>query len=252
MNIQNISAIAEQLQLLGFENLGYSLLKRICFKPDSFLLSKKIEEGKDRLIFQLCFKKDSTQNAYVLMYYDAILQKELTLLDVAVNGINTITLEKRMMEIDWKTAFEFDVNKQFSIEDKSSWEKEQKIESIVEDLELLSSTEEGKSVAANLKVKFWAGISNLELVGNVSPFNNTGEVSQRFYFFEGKIGITIDEAYRFLQNKWMEKQIQAKRKQTGDTNAGEDRRSSHPYSKNGLLKKKLLSKPVSDKKIIEN
>jgi len=31
MNIQNIAALAEQLQLLGFENTVHSILKRICF-----------------------------------------------------------------------------------------------------------------------------------------------------------------------------------------------------------------------------
>ncbi len=37
MNIHNIAALIDQLQLLGFQNAGYSLLKRICFKPRSVL-----------------------------------------------------------------------------------------------------------------------------------------------------------------------------------------------------------------------
>jgi hypothetical protein len=28
--------------------------------------------------------------------------------DATINGINTATLEKRMAEIDWKNAFDFD------------------------------------------------------------------------------------------------------------------------------------------------
>ena len=44
MNIENISALMGQLQSLGFENAGYSLLKRISFKPENFILSQKIEK----------------------------------------------------------------------------------------------------------------------------------------------------------------------------------------------------------------
>ena len=39
MNIGNISALIAQLQSLGFENEGYSLLKLISFKPENFTLS---------------------------------------------------------------------------------------------------------------------------------------------------------------------------------------------------------------------
>ena len=94
MNIENISALLAQLQLLGFENTGYSLLKRISFKPDSFILSQKIEKAKDNLSFQLFFEKDVRQGIYVLSYYDAILQKEGPLIDTVINGINTSNLEK--------------------------------------------------------------------------------------------------------------------------------------------------------------
>ncbi len=94
MNIENISALIGQLQSLGFENTGYSLLKRISFNPQNFILSQKIEKAKDTLSFQLFFEKDIKQDIYVLSYYDAILQKETPLIDAAINGINTSNLEK--------------------------------------------------------------------------------------------------------------------------------------------------------------
>jgi hypothetical protein len=58
MNIQNIAVLAEQLQLLGFENTGHSILKRICFKPTSFVVSQKISNGKEQLSFHLYFDRD--------------------------------------------------------------------------------------------------------------------------------------------------------------------------------------------------
>jgi len=247
MNIENISALMGQLQSLGFENAGYSLLKRISFKPENFILSQKIEKAKDKLSFQLFFEKDIKQDIYVLLYYDAILQKETPLTDAAINGINTANLEKSMIEIDWKNAFDFVTKKQLNLEDKTSWEKEQKVESVIEGLSELEKSEDGKVVAIGLKLKYWAGIPYQELFGNISPLKNKSEVSQRFYFFEVQTGISVDEAYRFLQNRLLEKQMQAKRKQTDSTEINESEKDSHASSGSGLLKKKRLGRSMTVK-----
>ncbi|MBC8006290.1 MAG: hypothetical protein H7X84_12515 [Verrucomicrobia bacterium] len=252
MNIENISALMGQLQSLGFENAGYSLLKRISFKPENFILSQKIEKAKDKLSFQLFFEKDIKQDIYVLLYYDAILQKETPLIDAAINGINTSNLEKSMIEIDWKNAFDFVTKKQLNLEDKTSWEKELKVESVIEGLSELEKSENGKVVAVGLKLKYWSGISYQELFGNISPLKNKSEVSQRFYFFEAQTGISVDEAYRFLQNRWLEKQMQAKRKETDSPEISESGKDSYASSGSGLLKKKRLgsSKTVKPNKSV--
>ena len=247
MNIENISALLAQLQLLGFENAGYSLLKRISFKPDNFILSQQIENAKDKLSFQLFFEKDVKHDIYVLLYYDAILQKETPLIDAAINGINISNLEKSMLEIDWKNAFDFVTKKQLHLEDKTSWEKEQKVESVIEGLSELEKSEDGKVVAIGLKLKYWAGISYQELFGNISPLKIKSEVNQRVYFSEGQTGITVDEAYRFLLNRWLEKQMQAKRKQTDSTEINESEKDSHASSGTGLLKKKRLARSMTVK-----
>jgi len=247
MNIENISALLAQLQLLGFENAGYSLLKRISFKPDNFILSQQIENAKDKLSFQLFFEKDVKQDIYVLLYYDAIFQKGTPLIDAAINGINISNLEKSMLEIDWKNAFDFVTKKQLHLEDKTSWENEQKVESVIEGLSELEKSEDGKVVAIGLKLKYWAGISYQELFGNISPLKIKSEVNQRFYFSEGQTGITVDEAYRFLQNRWLEKQMQAKRKQMDSTEINESEKDSHASSGTGLLKKKRLARSMTVK-----
>ena len=253
MNIENISALLAQLQLLGFENAGYSLLKRISFKPDNFVLSQQIENAKDKLSFQLFFEKDVTHDIYVLLYYDAILQKETPLIDAAINGINISNLEKSMLEIDWKNAFDFVTKKQLHLDDKTSWEKEEKVESVIEGLSELEKSEDGKVVAIGLKLKYWAGISYQELFGNISPLKIKSEVSQRFYFSEGQTGITVYEAYRFLQNRWLEKQIQAKRKEPVSNNEEELTEEKYTSSGNGLLLKKHtnISKRADKKNSIQ-
>jgi hypothetical protein len=66
MNIHNIASLAEQLQILGFEIASSSLLKRICFKPVSFIISQKVDKGKDQLRFHLFFERESGQSSYDL------------------------------------------------------------------------------------------------------------------------------------------------------------------------------------------
>lgn len=247
MNIQNIAALSGQLQSLGFENVGYPLLKRICFKPRNFHLLQKIQKGKDRLSFQFFFEVDNEQNAYFLKYYDASLQKEIVLADTTINGINSNLLEKQMADVDWKRAFQFEEKKLLDVDDKVSWEKEQKIESIVKDLAVLDSTEDGKIISLNLKHKFWAGVSDFELLGNISPLKNKPEVSQRFYFFEGQAGISLEEAYRFLQNQFLEKQILAAKKQVEEPNVSELKDNGAAATGGSLLAKKRATKSKAAK-----
>ncbi len=247
MNIQNINALADQLKTLGFENAGYSLLKRICFKPDSFFFKQTNEKGKDQLAMQLFFEKDSKHNAYILRFYDAIFQKEVAIVETTLNDINTGVLDKEMEEIDWKTAFDINTKKTWNPEERSCWEKEQKIESIVDKLKALELDENGKIIADSLKLKYWANVPNCELFGNSDPLKNKSEVSQRFYFPEGQPGISADEAHRFLVNKWLEKQMQARKKQTDTVEIAEHDNDGKTSFGSGLPKKKLLNRPKSSK-----
>ena len=65
-------------------------------------------------------------------------------------------------------------------------------------------------------------------------------MSQRFYIFEGEAEISLDEAYRFLQNRWLEKQMQAKRKHIDESNTAENHDSHQTKSGAGLLRKKRI------------
>src|SRR5690606_31455920 len=178
MNIENISALAKQLQSLGFENAGCSLLKRISFKPDNFILSQKMDKDKYKLSIQLYFEKDASEETYVLLYYDATLQKEAHLMDTVINGINITHLEQSMSGIDWKNAFDLKIKKQLSPEDIRSWENEQKVESVIEDLLEIEKSEDGKALSILLKLKYWAGVPYQEIFGNISPVKNKSEVRQ--------------------------------------------------------------------------
>ena len=126
-------------------------------------------------------------------------------------------------------------------EDKASWEKEQKVEAVIEDLNDLENCEDGRKIAVGLKLKYWAGAPYQELMGSISPIKSKSEVTQRFYFFQGLTGITVEEAYRFLQNRWLEKQMLPKRKPADDSQIEEAGNDSQVSSGSCLLVKKRLN-----------
>lgn len=240
MDIENIITLEKQLQGLGFKDAGSLLLKRICFKPDNFFVLQRVNKEKEVMLFALYFERLQKSNTYVLQYYDVTLQKENGVSTFLVDGIVPADLEKLMAAIDWKKAFSLDESKQWNPSDKSTWETELKISGIIESLSVLEKSEQGKVVASSLKQKFWLGTLYQEIVGSITIIKNKADVSQRFYISEDGGGITTDEAYRFLQNKYMEKQLQLKRKQTDneDESTGEE---SNGTQGSGLLKKKRIA-----------
>jgi hypothetical protein len=240
MNIENIATLSNQLQELGFQDAGSLLLKRICFKPEDFFLFQRVNKPKEVMLFSLCFERLKKSDTYVLRYYDVTLQKENNLAASVVDGINSVELEKQMAAIDWKKAFNLDEKKTWNPDDKSTWETELKISGIMGNLSAIEQSETGKVIASALKQKFWAGTLHQEIVGSVTLVKNKADVNQRFYISEDGSGITTDEAYRFLQNKYMEKQLQLKRKQTENGNEATDE-EPNSTSGSGLLKKKRIA-----------
>src|SRR5690606_28115014 len=162
-------------------------------------------------------------------------------MDTVINGINITHLEQSMSGIDWKNAFDLKIKKQLSPEDIRSWENEQKVESVIEDLLEIEKSEDGKALSILLKLKYWAGVPYQEIFGNISPVKNKSEVRQRFYLFEGQTGISVDEAYRFLLNRWLEKQMQEKRKELASQNGEELSEGNHSLSGSVITQKKRLS-----------
>ena len=212
MNIQNIKDLQNQLSVLGFKNLESDIVKKICFKPDIFISFYEIQKGKDRLNFDLHFEKNKEKDTYRLVCYDASILKEIVFNHTVINDVDTALLEKTMASIDWKTVAAGSTSEAQDPLDNEQWENAILIETIVEDLQKLEEDEEGKTMAYNLKLKYWSGIPFLEQMGSFRPLRNKQEVSQRFYLNPAQTGISIDEAHRFLQNMFIEKQLQLSRK----------------------------------------
>lgn len=238
MNIQNIASLTDKLVTLGFdESIGYRLLQHICFKPVDFTLIERIRKGKDVLACSIFFEKKGDE--YICSYYDAAFLKEMEMPDLLIHSVNIRELDQRMVETDWQG-----INKQaavFSLENEGTWEREKRIEKIVMDLSRLSVTEEGKNFADCLKVKHWSGIHMNATMGNLNVVKSRFELIQRFYFFDGQ-SISIEEAYRFLLNRWLEKKLLTKRKQEVNPIPDDAAESGVAGGDKSLLQKKRKTK----------
>ena len=249
MNIQNISTLSNSLQALGFvDTINQELVKNISFKLPNFIVNQRIAKGNDVINCHLAFEVNGDGDSYSCLYYDAVLRKEIEMPDVKINEIEIKQLDKRMAEIKWRNIFSYNEHKKWEIEDKATWSEEEKIENIVTDLHDLESLEEGKEIVNRLKVKHWCDTPIEKIVSNLSSLRSKFEISQRFYFFDGQSGISVEEAHRFLHNRWMEKQLQARKKQMDIPNVDEQSNSSGKAGSNkNLLQKKQSNKNRKEK-----
>ncbi len=211
MDIQNIQILSEKLQGLGFgASVGQKILQHVSFRQSCFTIQYRVIKGKDVIRFHFFFQKNEK---YALLYYDAVLRKEIEIPVVVINSIDVNELDKRM-NIDW------------SISETDP----EKTEKIVSDLQTLSSTADGKEIADRLQIKNWTDAPVQQFI--TLPPRSRFEISQRFYFFNNEADISLEEAYRFLNNRWMEKAMQEKKnKKNADAN-------SHPNDQMKPGKKK--------------
>ena len=208
MNIDNITMLAGQLKQIGFEQMEVLLLKHICFRPSLFDLQQFIQKDSDTVLFKLCFKQESDIGEYFLQYYDVTLQKDLSPATTVVGSVNIAALESNMAAIDWKNLFAAHQENRSS-DNKAWWETATAIDNICEQLDSISAQEEGLLIANKLKLRFWRAHLPEDLIGSISTFRSKSDIFQRFYYSPHNC-ITVDEAYRFLQNKWIEKKMQEK------------------------------------------
>jgi len=233
MNVDNIAALSAMLIRAGFEEgIGYRILQRVCFNPVSFSLVERLQKKTDVLTCQLHFERNGSD--YTCRYYDVSLLKGITMPDRIIAAVNLSELDQEMGEIDWHFKI---VNQTFRLPDQISWQREKSITQIVGQLTRLSATAEGKYFADALRFKYWAEAGLEEVVGNVNAIRSKFEISQRVYFIEGE-GISVDEAYRFLLNLWMEKKMQARRRELGNENQADNTSSTGEVAGKGLLQKK--------------
>ena len=213
MNHENIVALSEVLEATGFDRgMAKKLLQQICFRPSDFILSERFTKESGWLTCHIYFEKE--EDLYTCRYYDASFLKAIALPDAVMQSVNVKELDQQMDHIDWN--LEEERNLVFDPANELSWRTELQIESVITHLLKLTVSTDGKYFADYLKLKHWSGVDKLAAGNNLSSIRSKFEVSQRFYFFDGK-GISVEEAYRFLLNRWLEKELNAKAKRKSES-----------------------------------
>lgn len=233
-NEKNIEELKTRLLALGFPaELEAGLRAHICFGQEAFTLQYRgLREG-DVLHVSLQFQKVEGGADYSCLYYDACLRKHVEIPPTLFGEVDTSELEARMKGVDWLSALPSLFTDETARSHSSPFgEKEEAVEGIVSDLAKLCETPEGEALAHRLKVKFWMDTPLEGFIPNGALQKSSMEVGQRFYFFEGEAGITLDEAYRFLSHRWREKQWHPRKKRTQASGAatqgeGSGRGASH-------------------------
>ncbi|HLP36991.1 hypothetical protein [Lacibacter sp.] len=237
MNIENIRALAEQLREIGFEQMEVLILRHTCFKISFFQLLRSVEKGSDQLCFWFNFEKDKNSDQYSLLYYDVSLQKRDIVDTGVVDRNDSFSIDDEMASIDWKTFLQ--EAEKGTIPLKQTWEIERKVEQITEKLVAMSANENGRSITERLLLKYWVGTLPVEIVNSIVTVKVRPDITQRFYP-SGDSLITIDEAYRYLQNRWIERQFQQKQKNSkiSDSTINSTEKNS------GVLKVKVSKRKI--------
>lgn len=224
MDIQNIQALSALLRALEFSSeMDEKLLWHACFRQKEFYVKEQKAFGNDLMSYQVLFNENKANGKLICMHFDASLRKEIQLEPATVNGVNIQKLDDEMKAIDWKDASEFRSASEFNLSDRESWKSQAAIEKVLIHLEELAATAEGAIITDTLKYKYWIDLPLETMIPNLYHQRSKFEFNQRFYII-GEEGITAIEAFRFLNNRWMQRQALLQRR-TDETMNNEHKQS---------------------------
>jgi hypothetical protein len=192
VNEKNIEHLKARLLQLGFAaSIEMELRCRICFSPGTFELVHTEVAAADLVRFVARVERGEKE-IYSLLYYTASLRKG-DVVPAEFAGMN-----QKMSAVNWKAL----------VSDKPMVDKQ----SISEAFELLKELETIGAEADVLKFRHWVDTPLEILMPNLSALKNRYEILERFYLIDDTHTISFKEASRFLNNKWMERQIVAGKK----------------------------------------
>lgn len=221
MNKMNLEAIKARLVSLGFDHeVEEKLMTEICFSPSVFDVRFVRPSGLDEGIFLVHIER-GTSGEYAVMHYTATLRKTVVLPPASQ------VMAERMGKIDWKLIASYRGSSFVTI-----------------DLSILKVAfgvlQESAKLAEYplILYKYWAGTSLEALVPGIVSLKSKYELSQRFYVSEEHTAIRSDEAIRFLQNRWTERQMQQGRLQRRQAEGGQNQSASVKGNKRKTVRKK--------------
>ena len=206
MNERNIEHLKARFEQLGFAALVETELRcRICFSPPAFELVHTVMSGADRCRFVVSLQRGDAA-LYDVISYQAVLRKEILV------PPKLLLTDQKMSAVKWAAM----AGNNFEMLDRKS---------IGLAYDLLKELEEMGSDADVLKFKYWVDTLLESLMPNFTALKNRYEIAERFYLVDDAHVISFAEAARFLNSKWIERQLVANRKllvkkSEGGKNAG--------------------------------
>ena len=239
MDVQSIQALAALMKTLGFSStIDKQLIWYASFRQKEFSIKEHKTFGHDLMSYQIFFKKNEANENLVCTHYDASLRKDIQIQSATVNKIDLQKLDERMKGVNWQDVSQFKMPSELDLSDKKTWQQQASIEELILDLEVLASTDEGQIIADSLKYKYWVDIPLENMIPNLYLLRSKLEFAQRFYIIS-EDGITADEAFRFLNNRWRQRQVQSEKKK--ESLVGTDGSALHENAKQGRYKKRKLN-----------
>lgn len=218
MHKKNIELLAARLIQLGCKpTVSTQMAAHACFGLPQFDLTC-IEDYGEAYCHVLIHCRKADHGGYDALYYTAVLKKQ----PAVPEGLEV--LDRRMAAVDWRLLIATRIDGiGCSVED------------IVSVGALLDQLLE-EDVNGILRYRYWSGTLLETMVPNLALLKSHYEIQQRFYLTPDQAPIRFDEAYRFLQSRWMEKRFQTERKLLLKK---EGRSDSAGSSKKLLVKRKI-------------
>jgi len=195
---------------VGFpRTLEWPVQVHLCFAPARFAVQHEQFRGSDQLRYEVWVAREEDNSKYMPVYYDATLIRPLELNPQNGCAEQVISLNQQMQLVNWSgllgkaaTATVGDFSDLGLVAD------------IVDNLTALEQHEGGQFFADLLRLRYWTRTPFEHYARCGSGSKGLFEVTQRFHFFSDGQGITLDEAYRFLQHRWLQKKLQDAQKGT--------------------------------------
>lgn len=194
MDQKNIELLAARLIQLGCKPMVTTqMAAHACFGLLQFDLTHIEEYGEDCCYVVIHCRKGN-HVGYDALYYTAILKRRPSVPD----GLEV--LDRQMAAVDWRQIIATRIDGVgCSVDDFVS------VATLVDQLSEVD-------IHGILRYRYWSGTSLETLVPELAHLKSQYEIQQRFYLTPDQAPIRFEEAYRFLQSRWMEKRFQTERK----------------------------------------
>jgi len=153
----NNDALHLQLAKLGFDNkLNEAISFYESYPQTHFQLPVRERNEKEAIDYWLFFEKSDNTSNYQLTRYDATLRISPEIPNTNIIGINTGKLDKAMKQFNWSFDHHTEALVDELLKTKAGRQELKSLDNILNDINKLHHSPEGKEIAEKLMFKYWS------------------------------------------------------------------------------------------------